>query len=112
MKLEELPKPPLHGSDITAYSAKDPVISQVLNWVCRWWPADWLEMELQTFSSLQHELTLHKKCLLWGNRVIILPRLCQRLLEVLHVGHPGIVWMNALAPSYFWWLGMYQTVEE
>uniref|UniRef100_UPI0010A03A6A uncharacterized protein K02A2.6-like n=1 Tax=Podarcis muralis TaxID=64176 RepID=UPI0010A03A6A len=45
-------------------------------------------------------------CLLWGDRVVIPQRLRQRVLEALHVGHPGIVKMKALARCYVWWPNM------
>ena len=44
-------------------------------------------------------------CVIWGNRVILPHKLRYRLLNELHVGHPGIVIMIALARSFFCWPG-------
>lgn len=65
--LEEFPQLRLHTSDMSTHTAKDHTLSQVLNWGWRWWPAGQLDVEFWPFSSLQHELSVHKGCLLWGN---------------------------------------------
>ncbi|XP_033014646.1 uncharacterized protein K02A2.6-like, partial [Lacerta agilis] len=58
------------------------------------------------FATRQHELSAHRGCLLWGDRVVVPQRLRQRVLEALHIGHPGIVKMKALARCYVWWPNM------
>uniref|UniRef100_UPI0010A03C36 uncharacterized protein K02A2.6-like n=1 Tax=Podarcis muralis TaxID=64176 RepID=UPI0010A03C36 len=72
----------------------------------RGWPQGPFASELQPFATRQHELSAHRGCLLWGDRVVIPQGLRQRVLEALHVGHPGIVKMKALARCYVWWPNM------
>ncbi|XP_077778806.1 uncharacterized protein LOC144326225 [Podarcis muralis] len=54
----------------------------------------------------QHKLSAHRGCVLWGDCVVIPEKLRQRILEALHVSHPGIIKMKALARCYVWWPNM------
>ncbi|KAL1420336.1 hypothetical protein MTO96_024319 [Rhipicephalus appendiculatus] len=112
MLLDELPESPVHADDVAQYSAKDGGLSRVLSWVWRGWPRCAPSSQFTSFVSRQHELSAHKGCLLWGNRVVIPQRLRVRVLEALHAGHPGIVRMKALARSYVRWPGMHAAIEE
>uniref|UniRef100_A0A670HPH4 Gypsy retrotransposon integrase-like protein 1 n=1 Tax=Podarcis muralis TaxID=64176 RepID=A0A670HPH4_PODMU len=104
--IEDLPAAPVSAVTVASASAQDRTISRVLNWVWRGWPQGPFASEFQPFATRQHELSAHCGCLLWGDRVVIPQRLRQRVLEALHVGHPGIVKMKALARCYVWWPNM------
>ncbi|KFD50051.1 hypothetical protein M513_09011 [Trichuris suis] len=66
----------------------------------------------RAYFTKRNELTVHKKCLLWGNRVVSPKTGQQRVLDELHLSHPGMVRMKALARSYVWWLNLDSDIEH
>ena len=68
--------------------------------------------DLQPFASRFKQLATHQGCLLWGSRVAVPPSLQARILQELHLSHPGIVRMKELARSYVWWPRIDQVIEK
>ncbi|XP_015271835.1 PREDICTED: uncharacterized protein K02A2.6-like, partial [Gekko japonicus] len=97
LAIDELSQAPITSKDIAAASAKDIVISRVLNWVWRGWPVGSVEPEFACYKMRQNELSVSKGCLLWGSRVVVPHKLREKVLKSLHEGHPGMVHMKALA---------------
>ena len=64
------------------------------------------------WKTFYYEVSVESDCLIWGNRVIILFHLRNKILTELHENHPGIVRMKALACSYVWWAGMDIEIEN
>lgn len=76
------------------------------------WPEQGVPPEYAAYQVRRKELSLHRDCLLWGNRVILPDELRKKVLCILHANHPGITAMKALARSFVWWPKMDAQIED
>ncbi|GFW26715.1 uncharacterized protein K02A2.6 [Trichonephila clavipes] len=58
------------------------------------------------WKGRESEFSLQNGCIMYGHRVCIPEKYQNQVLEELHVGHPGIVEMKAIARSYCYWQGI------
>ena len=84
------------------WTARDPVLSQFLQFVLQGWPSEVEEEAIKPYFISREELSVHAGCLLWGARVIVPPQGREEVLNILHDTHPEIVKMKSLARSYVW----------
>ena len=102
---------PLTCDKVQLATSHDPILSKVLNYIRRGWPAEIPDV-LKPYYYRRSELTIEANCLLWGIRVIIPNRLRQQVLQELHCDHPGVCRMKSVARSYVWWPKLGQDLEQ
>ena len=93
---------PVTFLQIRQWINRDPLLSKVRELVQHGWQES-EEEQLKPFQQRKEELSVQDSCVLWGNRVIIPSVGRERVLQVLHDGHPGISKMKQLARSVVWW---------
>ena len=83
-------------------TAKDPILSQLMQFVKEGWPHAFSE-ELKDFKKLENSLSTENGCVFYGLRVIIPSTLRNHILKLLHLGHFGMQRMKQLARSTVHW---------
>ena len=102
----------IDAKKVALLTSRDPVLSRVLRFVQKGgWP-QYTDPELSVFERKRLELSVCCGVLMWGHRVIIPSRAREAVLAELHVAHPGIRRMKALARGCVWWPRLDQDIEH
>ena len=110
--IEHLQSSLMTATHIKKETAKDPLLSRILQFVQTNWPSSCSNEEAKPYWQRRIEISVQDECLLWGNRVIVPPKLREAVLSLLHEGHPGIVRMKSLGRMFMWWPGLNQSIED
>ena len=105
--MEKIDKSPINARAINQWTARDPVLSKVLDYTMQGWPIGKIKDEhLRPYAHRSMEISAQDGCLLWGTGVVVPSKGRAQILGELHTSHPGISRMKAFARSYVWWLNM------
>ena len=110
--MEHLDTSLISSSLIRTWTDQDQTLSKVKSWLLNGWPSHKLEEQFQPFVRRKNELSVEGGCVLWGNRVVVPRKGWDRVLEVLHEAHPGIVRMKSFARGFVWWPGLDEQIEN
>ena len=72
---------PVTCAQISMETRRDPTLSKVMDMTINGWSQDVSE-ELAPYTKLRNELSILQGCLMWGNRVIVPPKLVMVSLEI------------------------------
>ena len=97
--------------DISEATRSDPVLSKLHLCLQNRWPESVPDI-LIPFWQRREGLRIEGDCILLGCRLLIPSKWQKKVLEELHVAHPGVVKMKALVRSHVWWPEVDKAIEE
>lgn len=96
---------------VKEYTERDKNLTQLKFFIKYGCPNKIVNKELSQYKSHVQYMTIVKGCILFHNRVLIPVALRERVLDLFHQNHPGIVAMKSLARSLIWFPGLDRDVE-
>ena len=92
--------------------ADDAIVSKVITYCQSGWPhKHQISDELRPYWAIRGKLSLYDHLLLYGNRIVVPPKLRSETLAKIHQGHQGIQRCHLRIMSSIWWPGVSQAVE-
>ena len=102
---------PIKAKQLREATAKEATLSQVLRYTKEGWPSE-LPENLKTYHRHHTEFSSEGGCLLRGMRVVIPEIYRPKVLQELHISHPGVVRMKRITRSRVWWPSIDQDIES
>ena len=99
-------------NELKTESQNDAVLQRVREYITTGWPTAIAE-EMVPYHRIREELAVFDEyAIARGTRAVIPASLQQRVLELAHAGHPGIVKMKQKCRECIWWPGIDKRVEQ
>ncbi|XP_055526980.1 uncharacterized protein K02A2.6-like [Wyeomyia smithii] len=100
---------------IQSGTKSDAMLKQVKQFVQTAWPSSQSKISdslLQQFYQRRESLSIVVDCLIYGDRLVIPAKFRDRVLRLLHKGHPGVERMRSVARSYVYWPGIEEQISQ
>uniref|UniRef100_A0A5S6Q0K3 RNA-directed DNA polymerase n=1 Tax=Trichuris muris TaxID=70415 RepID=A0A5S6Q0K3_TRIMR len=104
---------PVTRKELKSESCRDERLAKAITFMEKGWPERArLPDELKVYFEKKDELSFEDGILLRQGRIVAPTRLRDRILAMLHEGHPGIVAMKSMARFQVWWPGIDKEIEK
>lgn len=102
---------PIDYKTIAKWSKQDEFLQQIVSYLQNGWP-ERLERRYVDIFANHHDLEIIEDCLLYQDRVVIPQIMQNKVLDLLHANHAGIVKMKQLARRYVYWFGINSDIDK
>ena len=103
---------PLNLHEVAIATQTDSVLNQVHEITLKGWPEHCPSEALKPYFFKKDLLTVEQNCILVGDRVVIPKVLREKVLSILHLGHPGVTKSKMLARTLIWWPNIEIDIEN
>lgn len=97
---------PVQSQEIEMATVNDEILQLVKQYTLTKWPSSIEEIrkqELISYYNNRHSISIFQGCVMRDTQVIIPQQLRQRVLQMLHENHLGVVKTKQLARAHCWW---------
>ena len=110
--MDTLENTPVNVQQVKKWTDNNPILSTVRTKVQQddRGPDD--NPQMQTYIKRMNKLSIQDGCVMWGDRVVIPLAGRERVLKILHNGHPGILRMKSIAHGVVWWPKLTQLLRR
>lgn len=103
LRLRDLP---ITKRELQAFTNTDDTICRVIKCQQGGWPSkEVLSDDIRTYFEKRDEISFEEGILLWKGRIVVPKSLRNRIMDMLHDGHPGISAMQSTARLHLYWPG-------